>query len=581
MMKSCLAGAAAMLVYGALAAILLLWPHPLDLRHAVIAGQITDTSVVLWSLAWWPWAIGHGVNPLITHALWAPVGQNLVWCTSLPTLALLFWPITVRWGPIVSYNVIALLAPVLAAWSAYLLGREITKKQFLPSLFGGGIFGFSSYTFGELIPGHLFLIFTAAIPLLVWVYLLRRRGKLSRWPYLILVCLLLVFQFGISTEIFATTTLFAFLAITFDIAVVSDSTLGLARFQPLVEAIVALAMTAVILSPLFYYIFFKGYIRGPLNPPELYYTDPLNYLIPTPLTALGSKFFLPISSAFSGNLSEQLAFLGAPLILIIVLFIREFSSRPSARMAILILATVVVASLGAQLGILGHTLPVILPWMLFVHLPLIDNALPSRFPLYATLVAAVISAWWLAESKVRRCTKIILAGLSILFLVPQVSAASWVFPAQVPPFCTSADCARYFRPGDNVIIFPYGYEGASMLWQAQANFRFSMVGGYINMPAANPPQFQHSQVVAILYNYGLYGAGIPADYPALLQKFIHKYNVAAFIIPDSVRQKFAALVAPLRIQPIETGSVQLYLLHQLPKPAAAARSSPPSGPVRN
>ena len=568
MMKSCIAGTAALLVYGALATILLLWPQHPDLRHAVIAGQITDPSVALWSLAWWPWAIGHGVNPLMTHALWAPVGQNLVWCTSLPTLALMFWPITVRWGPIVSYNVVALLAPVLAAWSAYLLGREITKNKFLPSLFGGGVFGFSTYAFGELTPGHLFLTFTAAIPLLVWVYLLRRRGKLSRWPYLILICVLLVFQFGISTEIFATTILFALMAVIFDIAVVRDSKLGLERYQPLVEAIAALAMTAVILSPLFYYIFFKGFIRGPLNPPDRYYTDPLNYLIPTPLTALGGKFFSPISSAFSGNLSEQLAFLGAPMILIIVLFIREFSSQPSARMTILILATIVVASLGARLGILGHTLPVMLPWMLFVHLPLIDNALPSRFPLYATLVAAVISAWWLAASKVRRCTKILLAGLSILFLVPQVDGAFWVFPAQVPSFFTSAACARYFKPGDNVIILPYGYEGASMLWQAEAHFQFSMVGGYINMPAANPPRFQHSQVVAILYNYGLYGGGIPADYPTLLQKFIHKNNVVAFIIPDNVRQRFAALVAPLHVQPIETGSVQLYFVH--PPPAIQA-----------
>ena len=119
MKKGWIAGTAAFAIYGALAVLLLLWPKQPDLRHAVLASQLTDTSVILWSLAWWPWAISHGINPLMTHVLWAPIGQNVVWCTTMPTLALLFWPITVRWGPIFSYNLIALLAPTLAAWSAY------------------------------------------------------------------------------------------------------------------------------------------------------------------------------------------------------------------------------------------------------------------------------------------------------------------------------------------------------------------------------------------------------------------------------------------------------------------------------
>ncbi len=555
MRRPWIAGITALVVYSLVAVMLLIWPKQLDLRHAFIAGQLTDTAIFPWSLAWWPWAIGHGINPVITHAVWAPIGQNLAWCTSVPTLALLFWPITVRWGPIVSYNIIALLSPILAAWSAYLLGREVTKKKFLPSLFCGGIFGFSSYEFGELIAGHLFLTVTWVIPLLVWVYLLRRRGKICRWQYILLICLLLVFQFGISTEIFATTVLFGLMAIAVDCALAYDPARHPRRFQPLVEIVAALAGTAAVLSPLLYYIFFKGYIHGPLNPPAFYYTDPLNYIIPTPQTYMASTLFRPISAAFTGNLTEQLAFLGWPLILIIVLFIREFHRQVSARITILILAGLAVAGLGAWLSIMGHTTPVLLPWILFVHLPLLNNALPSRFPLYTSLAAAVISAWWLAASTARPSNKVLLAGLSILCLVPSVDAGFWDCPVKIPAFFKTSACARYLRPGDNVIILPYGSQGASALWQAEAHFRFSMVGGYLNMPAATPPRFRHSKVVAALYGYG-----IPANYPALLQKFIRQNQVAAIIIADNSPGQYAALVAPLHCKPIQTGGVQLYLL---------------------
>ncbi|MGC8625703.1 MAG: hypothetical protein ACP5VQ_10640 [Phycisphaerae bacterium] len=317
-------------------------------------------------------------------------------------------------------------------------------------------------------------------------------------------------------------------------------------------------MTAAALTPLLYYIFFKGYIRGPLNPPDFYYTDPLNYFIPTPLTALGSKLFLPISSAFSGNITEQLAYLGAPLILMILLYIHEFSGQSAARITLFILALSVIASLGAHLAIMGHTTPVVLPWILFVHLPLLDNALPSRFPLYTSLGAAAIGAWWLANSRARRLHKITLSGLTILFLIPHVAAGFWDYPVQIPPFFTTPACGKYLKPGDNVVILPYGFQGASMLWQAEAHFRFSMAGGYLNMPAATPARFRHSPVVSAFYGYG-----IPANYPALLHTFIRQNHVAAFVIPVQFQQQYAALVAPLHLQPIQIGGVELYLLPQL------------------
>ena len=44
---------------------------------------VTINEIFVWSLAWWPHAISSGIDPLVTHAIWAPVGVNLAWVTSV------------------------------------------------------------------------------------------------------------------------------------------------------------------------------------------------------------------------------------------------------------------------------------------------------------------------------------------------------------------------------------------------------------------------------------------------------------------------------------------------------------------
>lgn len=47
-------------------------------------------------------------------------------------------------GPVVAYNILALLAPALAAWGCFMLCRGLTG-EFRPALAGGYVFGFSTY----------------------------------------------------------------------------------------------------------------------------------------------------------------------------------------------------------------------------------------------------------------------------------------------------------------------------------------------------------------------------------------------------------------------------------------------------
>src|SRR5208337_1522440 len=134
-------------------------------------GRGADPSIFMWDLIWWPHALANHLNPFISQVVWAPAGYNLAWATSLPGPSLIMAPLTRLFGPVVSYNLLCLLAPVIAAWSTFLLCRHVCKC-FWPALLGGYIFGFSSYMLGQM-RGHLFLVLIFPVPLAAYLALLR------------------------------------------------------------------------------------------------------------------------------------------------------------------------------------------------------------------------------------------------------------------------------------------------------------------------------------------------------------------------------------------------------------------------
>ena len=64
-------------------------------------------------LVWWPYAIAHHLNPFVTQLIFAPVGFNLTWSTSIPLLSLLALPLTSTMGPIAAFNLLCVVFPAL------------------------------------------------------------------------------------------------------------------------------------------------------------------------------------------------------------------------------------------------------------------------------------------------------------------------------------------------------------------------------------------------------------------------------------------------------------------------------------
>ena len=274
----------AFIVYTALSVLFFGIPIIGRLSQTYMGGG-TDPFCYIWSIAWWPYAIAHRINPLITHALWAPVGYDLVWGTDIPGPSLLIYPITRIFGPVVSYDILCLIAPSAAAITAFVLCRYACRG-FWPALLGGYIFGFSPYVLCHML-GHLFLILIFPIPLAVYVTLLRIDGKIGRASFVIGLIAILLFQFLSSTEIFATATVFGAIALVLGFILV-DRGLRLNLVGVAKEIALAYGALSILLAPYLYYVFAPG-LPTPPFPATSYSNDLLTFAFPPPVLLIAPR----------------------------------------------------------------------------------------------------------------------------------------------------------------------------------------------------------------------------------------------------------------------------------------------------
>src|SRR3954453_20030626 len=240
-----------------------------------VGGLTTDPQVFIWSLAWWPHAVLHGQNPLVTKAIWVPDGVNLAWTQSAPGLAVALAPLTLAAGPIVAYNVAALLMPALAAWTAFLLCRHITGATW-PSLVGGYLFGFSTYMLGGTL-AHVQTTAVFIVPLVALTVLRVFEGELGRRALGFRLGLLLAAQALLETEILFTMALALAVALFLVAIFIPNARTTLRSLAvPLCGAYV---LAAVLVSPLLYYLL-VGASSG--KPPEndVFVGDALNFVVP-------------------------------------------------------------------------------------------------------------------------------------------------------------------------------------------------------------------------------------------------------------------------------------------------------------
>jgi hypothetical protein len=513
-------------------------------------GSGPDPRAMIWFLVWWPHALVHGLDPFLTKALWAPHGINLTWLTTMPLVALLASPITELLGPIASYNILCLLSLPLNAWCMFVLCRFLTK-DYWASILGGYIFGFSSFMLNHLSYGHLIVLLAFPVPLTVYVVALRFAGEMAERKFVALLTLLLVAEFLISLEIFATMTTFGGLALFLGWHVSRDE--ARRRASTLIKLIVcSYAITLLLVSPYLYYFVAFDFKTAPLFSASSFSVDLLNFLIATQANELGRiPLLASISKRFLGGwAAESGGYFSLPVIVVALLYSRRHWREPLGRMLVDSLLIIIVLSLGPTLHVAGTELKLALPWRPFVQLPVLNNALPGRFLIYASLILAIMVSSWFAGTKVKGASKLGTAVAMVVLSAPNLSASFWGSGAEMPAFFRNGLYRQYLQKGETIVVLPYGYNGDSMLWQATTHMYFAMAEGY---GGARPEEFQKWPIVEAF----LKGSYVPE--PIIqLRAFLTAHRVNVVIVTDGVLTTWQDLLSSVAAAPTRVGGIWLY-----------------------
>ena len=320
----------------------------------------TDPTVNVWSLAWWPYALLHGMNPLVTHALFVPDRIDLAATspTLCPLAGIIGAPLTLAFGPIVAYNLLMLASPALAAFFAFLLCRYITRN-FAASLFGGYVFGFSTYILGHM-QGHLQLVLIFPIPAGIHLVLRLIDKRISERRFIVLMALTVGALFLTASELTLTFVVLGALALAVAFALAPNARERiLSTVRPILTAGVA---AAIVTSPVIYYEL-HGIVRFGSNIGDIDGSDALGFLVPPNLVRLGRTYFAALSKAsnITGSDAEAVTYVGLPLLLIVARYTITRWRAVATKILVVMLAVVVVLILGSHLHVAGYR-TISLPW---------------------------------------------------------------------------------------------------------------------------------------------------------------------------------------------------------------------------
>jgi len=430
-------------------------------------GSPKDPQLFIWYLGWIPHELWLGHNPFFTDHLSYPPGVNLMWNTSMVFPALVLWPVTAVFGPVVAYNVLITAGLALSAWFGFIAAQRFIDRPIL-CFAAGLVYGFSPALLAQAMghPHVMVALFPPIALILGHEILVRRRMH----PV----------AAGALAGVAAAAQLLTgeeLLAMTLLIAAVGVAVLTLLHRQEVRGSLphvatatgAALGGFAVLAAyPLGFQFLGPQRVSGSLQPPDVYVSDLLAFAVP-------SNFI-----HFTGNTTENDAYVGLPLLVLFAFGLVIGWSRPAIRWLGLLTLLIAVLSLGPHLHVNGYVTPLPLPWAAVARLPLMESALPSRLMAIAFLGVGIIaaSAYAAGTSRLQRVATgaALVAGLAVV-IVPSLPYTTQ--PAAAPAFFRAGGGVERIAPGSVVLVTPFSSKESTdaMYWQATANYRFRMPEG--------------------------------------------------------------------------------------------------------
>jgi hypothetical protein len=480
------------LVWGCylLGAVAVTWRLWVDPAGRMQAGDVQDVNLFAWFLRYSATAVAHGHLPaLVTTALNASHGGvNMMWQTSFLLPGMLLTPVTLLAGPQVSLTIVLTLSIAGSAASLFWVLRRWGASVTGAAL-GGAVYGFSPAMLNSG-TGHYQLIVAVLPPLIVHMALriVTGRGHAVRngaWLGLLT-----------AAQIFTGEELLVYTAVA-AVALVATVALGHPRAVPGRVRDTALglltgAAVALLISGYPLWVQFRGPMHehgtlyGSWSNNLAYFVDPSGNLL------FHTKSSAAIVASYILGLPEVLAYLGWPLIVVLVAAAVCFWRDPKVRAAAVTCAVLELCSLGGGPQLIGgfRLSGSFLPYHWIQGLPGLTQVIPGRFCLLGAGAAGAVLAFSLdrARSAVprdrvwRRGLPVAVVALAMVPLIPLPYQAVPVPP--VPAGWQAAFARLRLAPDAPVLVVPVTLLGHTqvMRWQADTGEPGSMIGGYFLAP---------------------------------------------------------------------------------------------------
>jgi len=508
---------AAWYLLGALAVTLWLWRDP---ATATVAGNPNDADQFAWFFRYDATAVAHGHLPaLVTTALNAPAGVNVMWNTFMLLPGVLLTPLTLLAGPQASLTVLMTAGFAGSAFALFVVLRRwgVTVPS---AAVAGALYGFSPALLHSA-AGHYDLMFAVLPPLIIDAALRIGTGRArvlrgGLWLGVLTAAQLLTAEELLLDSAIAIAAIAAVLAVSRPRAVRARIPGALAGYA------VALALVLVVCGyPLAVQFFGPLHQHGSAFTPDYFKADLTGLVIPSALLLFHTAGSAAAAARYQGGVSEYLGYLGWPLLLALAVIAVTGWRHLTVRAAAVTFALLEIFSLGGTLLIGGTAHPgLLLPWHWLSSLPLLDAVLPDRFPILADGAAAALLAFgadlarrqpWVTRWAAGPAVVTAVAVLAVLPVVPQPLPTAAAAPA--PPGWSASLAALDLPAGARVLVVPIPTATFTepMRWQAATGQDIGLIGGYFTGPGPGGQAYIDGGVISpsqlylnVLWNNGTF-----------------------------------------------------------------------------
>ncbi|MFG1951270.1 hypothetical protein [Micromonospora sp. NPDC048830] len=444
----------------------------------------SDPAQVQFFLAHSVRVVLHGEFPFYTDQFNYPDGVNLMANTAILALGIPMVPVTLLFGPAVSFVVLVTLglAGTAAAWYR-MLSRHVVRTP-LAAAVGGWLCGFSPAMLSHA-NWHPNIISQFLLPFIVWRVLVITR---SRRPVRdgALLALMVTAQAFINEEILLFTALACGVFLT--AMLVQRPALWSTAWRPLGVAVGVCAVLAGALLAYPLYVQFAGPMayHGLSDAVRDYGNDIAAFFAPGSPTLGGNQ---RANVNLAPNYSEENAFLGWTLAMLAVGIVLWLRREPLVRAIAATGVFFAVLSLGERVSWWDREL-FTGPWEWLVRLPLLDAVVPTRFGMITTVVIGVLLAlavdrvWSLRPADARTVRTLAVGALVAALLPIAPMPLNVTSRPPVPTFITADRWREYVGPDQTLVPIPVPSMGNThgMRWAASTNLDFKIPGGYFLAP---------------------------------------------------------------------------------------------------